>query len=181
MNPRAIYIAAGGIAVAAIVLFFFLGSGNFGLPIGLQGNQTSQQVLAEPELSIRNIAVTRTGNESASVQVEFVMYNPNSHQLSLEILEYNLNVGELRIAGGVIGGTPEGMIASSADLTPIPAENSVVLKKTLVVTRNNLIADNWDRMVAGTAEYEVTGHYQYRSTVRLETTAGENEFALKFP
>ena len=181
MNPRAIYIAAGGIAVAAIVLFFFLGSGNFGLPVGQQGNQTSQQVLAEPQLSIRNIAVTRTGNESANVQVEFVMHNPNSHQLSLEILEYNLNIGGLRMTGGVIGGTPEGMIASSADLTPIPAENSVVLRKTQVVTRNNLIADNWDSMVSGTAEYEITGHYQYRSTVRLETTAGENEFSLKFP
>jgi hypothetical protein len=181
LNPKAIYIAAGGIAAAAIALFFLMGSGNFGLPIGQQGNQTLQQVLSEPQLSVRNITVTSTGNESASVLVELVMHNPNSHQLQLEILDYDLNVAELRMTGGIIGGIPEGMVASSADLTPLPAENSVVLRNTQVVTRSNLNADSWDRMVAGTAEYEVTGFYQYRSTVRLETTAGENEFTLMFP
>lgn len=170
--------------MAAVAVFFILGSGNLRLPGllgGQESNQTSQQTFQEPQVSIKNINVTRTGNVSATVLVEFLMRNPNHNQISLEILEYHLNVGELRLTGGVIGGTPEGMVASSADLTPIPAESAVTLRDRQVVTRNNQIGDIWDSMVEGKAEYEVTGSYQYRSTVSLETTAGENEFSLTFP
>jgi len=181
VNTKALYAAGGGIAAAAIALFFIMVPGNIRLPGLSEGNQTSQQLQLEPELSIKNVTVTRMDNGSASVQIVFDLYNPNSNPLLLEMLQYTLNVGGLRMTGGDIGGSPEGMVASSADLTHIPSESSVTLRNTQVAIRNNVTADSWDSMVEGTAKYEVTGFYAYRATVRLETTPGEKEFALTFP
>jgi hypothetical protein len=180
MNPKALYAAGGGIAVVAIAIFFIMGSGNIRLPGGQAGNQTSQQLL-EPELSIRNVTVSRMDNGSASVQITFAMYNPNPSPLLLESLQYTLLVDGFRMAGGDIGGSPEGIIGSSADLTQIPSDSSVPLRNTQVATRNSLNADSWDSIVEGTAKYDATGFYAYRTTARLETTAGEKEFALTFP
>jgi hypothetical protein len=180
VNPKAIYAVGGGIAVAAIALFFVVGSGNIRFPASQDGNQTSQ-IQQEPGLSIRNITVTRLDDERANVQIVFDMYNPNQSPLLLEILQYTLTVDEFRMTGGQVGGLPEGMVASSADLTQIPSETSVPLRSTQVATRNNLNADSWDSMVEGTANYEVTGSYAYRTTARLETTAGDKDFTLTFP
>lgn len=181
MNPKAIYAAGGGIAAVAIAIFFILGSGNLRLPGGQDGNQTSQQLQLEPELLVRNITVAKLDNGSASVKVTFDMYNPNPSPLLLEALQYTLTVDGFRMTGGEIGGIPAGIVASSADLTQIPSETSVKLTSTQVTTRNNLNADSWDSMVEGTANYEVTGFYAYRTTTRLETTAGEKDFTLTFP
>jgi hypothetical protein len=181
VNPKAIYAAGGGIAAVAIAIFFVLGSGNIQLPGGQDGNQTSQQFLIEPELSIRNVTVLRMDNGSASVQITFAMYNPNPSPLLLESLQYTLNVDGFRMTGGDIGGSPEGIVGSSADLTQIQSEMSVPLRNTQVATRNSLNAESWDSMVEGTAQYEVTGFYAYRTTARLETTADEKKFALTFP
>ena len=181
MNTKALYAASGGIAAAAIAIFFIMGPGNIRLPGGQEGNQTSQQLQLEPELSVRNVTVTRMDNGSASVQITFDMYNPNTRPLLLEFLQYTLNVGGFRMTGGDIGGTPEGMVASSADLTQIPSETSVPLRNTQVAIRNGLNADSWESMVEGKAKYEVIGFYAYRTTAMLETTAGEKEFTLTFP
>jgi hypothetical protein len=181
VNPKALYAVGGGIAVAAIAIFFVLGSGNIRFPGIQDGNQTSQQVQLEPELSIRNVTVTRLDSERANVQIVFDMYNPNQSPLLLEILQYSLTVNEFRMTGGQVGGLPEGMVASSADLTQIPSDTSVPLRSTQVATRNNLNADSWDSMIEGTANYEVTGSLAYRTTARLETTAGEKDFTLTFP
>jgi LEA14-like dessication related protein len=181
VNTKAIYAAAGGIAALAIAIFFMLGSGNIQLPGAHIGNQTSQQLQLEPELSIRNVTVVRLDNGSASVQTTFEIYNPNQSPLLLEALQYTLNVGGFRMTGGGIGGSPEGFVASSADLTQIQSENSVPLTDTKVVARNDLNADSWDSMIEGTAHYQFKVFYAYRTTARLETTPGEKDLTLTFP
>lgn len=176
------YAAAGGIAAVAIAILFVTGApGAFRmLPGGQEGNnnQTSQQAFLQPELSIKDIVVERTGNESATVQVIFDMRNPNPSPLLLQALQYSVNVGGFRMTVGDIGGTE-----TSADLTQISSERSVPLRDTSppVVLRNNLNAESWDSMVAGTAEYEVTGSYSYMSIARLGTSSDVQEFTFTFP
>jgi LEA14-like dessication related protein len=181
VNAKALYAAGGGIAAAAIAIFFIMGPGNIRLPGMVVGNQTSQQLQLEPELSIRNITATRMDNASATVRVTFDMYNPNQSPLLLEALQYTLTVGGFRMTVGDIGGSPEGFVASSADLTQIQSKNSVPLTDIQVVTRNNLNADSWDSMVKGTAHYQIEGFYSYRTNAMLETTTGEKDFTLTFP
>jgi hypothetical protein len=182
VNTKALYAAGGGIAAAAIAIFFITGSGNIRLPGGQVGNQTSQQLQLEPELSIRNVTIIQLDNGTKNVKISFGMYNPNSSPLYLEALQYTLTVGKFRMAGGDIGGGLEGFVASSADLTPIPSKNTVPLNDiTPIATRNNPNAASWDSMIEGTAQYEISGFYSYRTTSRLETTTGEKEFTLTFP
>jgi len=181
VNIKALYAAAGGIAAAAIAIFLVTGSGNIRLPGGQVGNQTSQQLNSEPELSIKNVTVVRLDNNSSSVKITFSMYNPNPSPLFLEALQYTLDVGGFRMTSGDIGGSPEGFLASSADLTQIQSKSSVPLSNTQVVTRNNLNANSWDKMNEGAVHYEVKGFYSYRTTAKLETTAGAKDFSLTFP
>ncbi|HEY3094507.1 MAG TPA: hypothetical protein VGJ42_01985 [Nitrososphaera sp.] len=181
MNTKALYAAGGGIAAAAIAIFFIMGSGSIRLPGGQVGNQTSPPLQLEPELSIRNITATRMDSGSANVTVTFNMSNPNLSPLLLEALQYTLTVGGIRMTVGDIGGSPEGFVASSADLTQIQSKSSVNLIDTQVVTRNNLNADSWDSMVKGGAHYQIEGFYSYRTNARLETTIGEKDFTLTFP
>jgi len=183
VNSKALYAAGGGIAVAAIAIFFILGSSNIHLPVGQFGNQTSQQIQQlEPQLSISNVTIVKLDNGTANARVSFVMNNPNSNPLYLEALQYTLTVNGIRMAGGDIGGSPEGFVASSADLTPIPSMTSVRLNdQTPIVVRNSVNAESWDSMIEGNAKYEVTGFYAYRGTSRLETTTGEKDFSLTFP
>jgi hypothetical protein len=181
VNAKALYAAGGGIAAAAIAIFFIMGPGNIRLPGMVVGNQTSQQLQLEPELSITNITATRIDNASATVRVTFDMYNPNQSPLLLEALQYTLTVGGFHMTVGDIGGSPEGFVASSADLTQIQSKSSVPLTDIQIVTRNNLNADSWDSMVKGTAHYQVEGFYSYRTNAMLETTTGEKDFTLTFP
>jgi LEA14-like dessication related protein len=181
VNPKALYAAGGGIAAAAIAIFFIMGPGSIRIPDGQVGNQTSQQIQMEPKLTIKNIVVSRIDNGSASIKITFDIFNPNSGPLLLESLQYTLTTGGIRMTAGDIGASPEGFVASSADLTQIQSNSSVPLTDTQVVTRNNLNANSWDSLIKGTSQYEVKGFYSYRTNARLETTAGEKEFSLTFP
>ena len=77
MNTKVIYAAAGGIAVAAIAIFFIMGIGNF-RPLGnSEAPGTSKTPIADLQLELRDIVVEKTDEENATVQVVFDIHNPN--------------------------------------------------------------------------------------------------------
>ena len=182
MNTKAIYAAAGGIAVAAIAIFFIMGIGNF-RPLGnSEAPGTSQTQIADLQLGLRDIIVERTDEENANVQVVFDAYNPNRGTAILETIHYTLNVGQYEMTTGDIGVSPEGFVAGQEDIFPIVGNSTVTLRDTQVAVRNNLTASSWDSMVDGTGEYRVEGSYSYRLTgSNFQTSYYEKEFALTFP
>ncbi len=182
MNTKAIYAVAGGIAAAAIALFFIMGMGNF-RPLGnSEAPGTSQTQIADLQLVLRDIVVERTDEENANVQVVFDIHNPNTSTALLETIHYTLNVGQYQMTTGDIGVSPEGFVSGQADIFPIVGSSTVTLKDTQVAARNNLTASSWDSMVDGTGQYLVEGMYSYRLTgSNFQTSYYEKGFALTFP
>jgi hypothetical protein len=183
VNTKVIYAAAGGIAVAAIAVFFIMGMGNF-RPLGNNEapSSTSQPQIADLQLGLKDIVVERTDEENANVQVVFDVHNPNRSTALLETIHYTLNVGQYQMATGDVGISPEGFVAGQEDIFPIVGNSTVTLRDTEVAVRNNLTATSWDSMVDGTGQYRVEGTYSYRLTgSNFQTNYFEKEFALTFP
>lgn len=182
MNTKVIYAAAGGIAAAAIAIFFIMGIGNF-RPFGnSETSGTSQTPIADLQLELRDIVVEKTDEENATVQVVFDVHNPNRSTAILETIHYTLDVGQYQMTTGDVGVTPEGFVAGQEDIFPIVGSSTVTLKDTKVAVRNNLTASSWDSMVNGTGQYNVEGIYSYRLTgSNFQTSYFEKEFTLTFP
>jgi hypothetical protein len=182
VNTRVIYAAAGGIAAAAIAIFFIMGIGNF-RPFGnSEAPSTSQTQIADLQLGLRDIVVEKTDEENATVQVAFDIHNPNKSTAILETIHYTLDVGQYQMTTGDIGVTPEGFVSGQEDIFPIVGSSTVTLKDTKVAVRNNLTASSWDSMVDGTGQYSVEGIYSYRLTgSNFQTSYYEKEFTLTFP
>jgi hypothetical protein len=182
VNTKVIYAAAGGIAAAAIAIFFIMGIGNFG-PFGNSATSgTSQTQIADLQLGLTDIVVEKTDEENATVQVVFDIHNPNRSTAILETIHYTLDVGQYQMTTGDIGITPEGFVSGQEDIFPIIGSSTVTLKDTKVAVRNNLTASSWDSMVDGTGQYNVEGIYSYRLTgSNFQTSYYEKGFTLTFP
>ena len=183
VNTKVIYVAAGGIAVAAIAIFFIMGMRNF-IPLGNNeaSPSESQTQIADLQLGLQDIVVEATDEENATVQVVFDVHNPNRSTAILETIHYTLNVGQYQMTTGDIGISPEGFVSGQKDIFPIVGNSTVTLKDTKVAVRNNLTASSWDSMVDGTGQYRVEGSYSYRLTgSNFQTSYFEKEFALTFP
>ena len=182
VNTKAIYAVAGGIAAAAIAIFFIMGIGNF-RPLGNSETPgTSQTPIADLQLELRDIVVEKTDEENATVQVVFDVHNPNTSTAILETIHYTLDVGQYQMTTGDVGVTPEGFVAGQEDIFPIVGSSTVTLKDTKVAVRNNLTASSWDSMVNGTGQYNVEGIYSYRLTgSNFQTSYYEKGFTLTFP
>lgn len=179
VNTKVLYAAAGGIAAAAIAIFFVLGSGNIALP----GRPNAAPVqISDVQVALDDINVEQIDDDSANVRVIFTAHNPNRGTAILETIHYTLTVGEFQMTSGDIGTSPEGFIASQAGTFTIVSNSTITLPDEQVVERNDLIADSWDSMVNGTAQYLVEGHYICRITGgNFETTPCEKDFSVTFP
>jgi hypothetical protein len=182
VNTKAIYAAAGGIAAAAIVIFFIMGMGNFRFPGSSDSPGAAQTQQADLQLGLKDIVVNKTDDENANVQVVFDVHNPNRSTALLETVHYTLHVGQYQMTTGDIGVSPEGFVAGQESTFPIVGNTTVTLKDTQVAARNNLTASSWDSMIDGTVQYRVEGSYSYRLTgSNFQTSYYEKEFTLTFP
>ena len=182
VNTKAIYVVAGGIAAAAIAIFFIMGMGNF-RPLGNNEDPgTSETQIADLQLGLSDIVVEKTDEENANVQVVFDVHNPNRSTALFETIHYTLNVSQYPMITGDIGVSPEGFVSGQEDIFPIIGNSNVTLRDTQVAVRNNLTASSWDSMVNGTAQYGVEGTYSYRLTgSNFQTNYYEKGFELTFP
>jgi hypothetical protein len=178
VNPKILYAAGGGIAAAAVAVFFLMGSINF----RPQSQGEVEQVM-DPELAIKSIEASPANDgKSADLKIAFDLRNPNKTTLILETIHYSIYVDDFRMTIGDIGTSPEGFLAGQPDVYTIVSGSTVTLRDTQEAERNELNAESWDEMVAGGAEYRIEGSYVYRVTgASLQTTAGERDFVLTFP
>lgn len=190
MNTKAIYAVGGGIAVAAVVIFFVLGANN-PLPapsISPSTNKnnsnltTGAPAVVPPVINVKNVAVTKADDSHANVQVTFTVKNPNNTTVILETIHYNVNVDGLHMTIGDVGQSAQGFLDSQSNLFPIVSGSTLTAKDTQTVERTGAIAGAWDKMVAGKASFSVDGTYSYRLTAaNLQTTAEDKDFRLTFP
>ena len=186
MNTKIIYAAAGGIAAAAIAIFFIMGMGGFRFPGSSDNNNTTpgaaQTQQADLQLGLKDIIAQKVNEKNATVQVVFEVHNPNRSTAVLETIHYLLYVGQFQMTIGDIGVSPEGFVSGQENTFPIVGNSTVTLKDSQVAARNNLTASSWDSMVNGSAQYRVEGSYSYRLTgSNFQTSYYEKGFTLTFP
>jgi hypothetical protein len=182
VNIKAIYAVAGGIAAAAIAIFFIMGMQYFRPTGNSEAPGTAQTQVADLQLGLKDIITEKTNEDSANVQVVFDIHNPNTSTAVLETIHYTLHVGQYQMTSGDIGASPEGFVSGQENIFPIVASSTVTLKDTKVAVRNNLTASSWDSMVDGTGQYRVEGIYSYRLTgSNFQTSYFEKGFTLTFP
>jgi hypothetical protein len=187
------------VAVAAIIIFVFLGNGSF-YRVVMSGDNTKVNSIASTaaaaaavanmaslEIKIKNVAVNETNDEkSATVRVVFDVHNPNRSTMILDGIRYNVYLGNVLITSGNIGTeAPEDVIRSQQGY-PIIGNSIVTLKDSQIVQRNNINTAIWDKIVAGAAQdakvgYIINGTYFFRQTANKQASGGINEFNLKFP
>lgn len=182
MNTKAIYAAGGGIAVAAVAVFFILGPG---LAPGPATNSTdTRSQFVPPVVAIKNVTATEGPDDAAQVKIIFTVENPNSTTVLLESIHYNINIDGQRMMIGDVGErlAEGGFLTSQGSIFTIVAGDTLPLPDTQTVERNSVNAEAWDKMVAGEATYTVDGTYFYRVTAgNLDTSTGEENFVLTFP
>ena len=199
MNKPLIWSSIG-VAVAAIIIFAFLGNGSFYRVITSEDKTKVNSItstaaaaaapatnMASLDIKIKNVAVNKTNDDkSATVQVAFDVYNPNTSTMILDGIRYNVYVDNALITSGNIGTeAPEDVIRSQQGF-PFIGNSIVTLKDSQTVLRNNIHAAIWDKIVAGAAQdakvgYIINGTYSFRQTANLQASGGINEFNLKFP
>ena len=181
MNPKIIFAVAGGIAAAAIVLFVVMGQGGLGLP-GLPSSQNVQTQPRDLVLSMNDVSPTRKDNMTADLQVAFNVYNPNRNTAILETIHYTIYIDKFKMTSGDIGSSPQGFVASQEGIFPIVSNTTLVVKDTRQAVRNELVAEVWDSMIAGQAEYRIEGTIVYKLTgTSFQFSAGEKEFVMLYP
>lgn len=181
VNSKFIFIVAGGIAAAAIVIFVVMGSGSLALP-GLPGGQAAQTQPAELQLSLGEVKAERQDESTASLQVSFKVYNPNRGTAILETIHYSIFIDRIKMTTGDIGVSPEGFVASQEGIFPVVSNSTVTLKDSQPSVRNNLTAAAWDSMIEGGAQYRIEGTYSYKLTgTSFQFSAGEKEFLFSYP
>jgi hypothetical protein len=180
LNTKAIYAAGGGIAVAAVAVFFLLGPGL--APRQATESTDSRPQVIPPVLAIKDITTTQVDDENAQVKITFTVENPNNTTVLLENIHYDISVDGKRMIIGDVGESPEGFLASQGSIFTIVSGSTLTVSDTQTAERNSAVAEEWDRMVAGDATFVVDGMYFYRLTAgNLDTSTGEQQFTLTFP
>lgn len=180
---KLIYAAAGGIVAVAVAIFFLLGPG---LKLPSSGEQRPQFTVVPPDIAVKDVNATKVAgsDDSAAMKVTFSVKNPNPTTLVLETIHYNVFLNNVQLAVGDWGGTGDGFVTGSDQLTVIVSGTTVALKDSdpTVFKRSNQNAEAWDAMVSEGAAFAINGTYSYRLTAaNLETTAQERDFNLTFP
>lgn len=181
VNSKFIFIVAGGIAAAAIVIFVVMGSGSLRLP-GFPAGHTVQTQPAELQLSIREVKAEKQDESTAALQVAFDVFNPNRGTAILETIHYSIYIDKLKMTTGDIGTSPEGFVASQEGIFPVVSNTTVTLKDSRPSVRNNLTAIAWDSMVEGDAQFRIEGTYSYKLTgTNFQFSTGDKEFIFSYP
>jgi hypothetical protein len=123
---RAIVYSTMGVALAAIMIFAFLGNGSFNRVI-INGDKTKQTTTATTtraaaaftvapiDIKVKNVIANKTADSkaAANIQVAFDVHNPNTNTMILDGIRYNAYVNNVLMTSGNIGTeAPEDIIRS---------------------------------------------------------------------
>jgi hypothetical protein len=155
MNPK-VFVFAAVLAIIGILGAIVLVGPDMQAPG--QGNNNSVENAPTIELlqvELADLSVTKINERSATIEIAFEIFNPNPRAVIVQTMDYNLFETGFssyeQLAGGTIGSRPEGMVEFGSNYYTLLGENSIVLKKKMVIKNTASSSELWDSLKS---EYE---------------------------
>ena len=155
MNPK-VFVFAAVLAIIGILGAIVLVGPDMQAPG--QGNNNSVENAPTIELlkvELADLSVTKINERSATIEIAFEVFNPNPRAVIVQTMDYNLFETGFssyeQLAGGTIGSRPEGMVEFGSNYYTLLGENSIVLKKKMVIKNTASSSELWDSLKS---EYE---------------------------
>ena len=155
MNPK-IFVFAAVLGIIGILGAIVLVGPDMQAPG--QGNNNSVEnapTIELLEVELADLSVTKINERSATIEIAFEIFNPNPRAVIVQTMDYNLFETGFssyeQLAGGTIGSRPEGMVEFGSNYYTLLGENSIVLKKKMVIKNTASSSELWDSLKS---EYE---------------------------
>ena len=155
MNPKVFVFAAVLTIVGILGAIVFVGPD---MQAPSQGNNNSVENAPTIELlqvELADLSVTKINERSATIEIAFEIFNPNPRAVIVQTMDYNLFETGFssyeQLAGGTIGSRPEGMVEFGSNYYTLLGDNSIVLKKKMVIKNTASSSELWDSLQS---EYE---------------------------
>ena len=155
MNPK-IFVFVAVLALAGILGGILLVGPTMTAP-GQGNNDTGENAPAIKLVTVEleDISVLKISERSATIEIAFEISNPNPRAVIIQTMDFNLYETGFssyeQLAGGTIGSRPEGMVEFGSNYYTLLGENSIVLKKKMVIKNTATSSELWDSLKS---EYE---------------------------
>lgn len=146
-----------------------------------QFNQEAVTEARELKVSLNNLSFTQVNNNEINAKTTFNAYNPNKGTVILENINYNILLDDIRISSGDIGHKPEGFVDSQEGIYPIIGNNTLILKDEQTISKDNRIAQVWDKILNNSSKFQINGHFGYKQTSSFQGSGGDVDFQLIYP
>ena len=121
----------------------------------------------EIDLNVKDIIVNKTGQNLATVKINFGAHNPQTYTVLMDGIDYNIYVNNQTVSSGEIGSEALLDVMREEPEFPIISNDTVTLKDAQNIHTNEIKNDISSIITAGKACFTVNGTYFYRQA-RIE-------------
>ena len=140
--------AAGGLAIVLAIIAF---SGTLISDVGGGEFAPFQEPEVLPlQIEFHNLSVLEISEKQATLDIEFIVSNPNFKSVMVQRLKYTVFHDDTRIVAGEIGSSPTGFVDSS-NYYLILNERPVTLGEKFII-KNTGDAELWEKLEMSLAE-----------------------------
>lgn len=178
VNPK-IFVGVA-VAVLAVILGGILLTGPSLIDAPGAGPQAQQIQPLRVELD--DISVAKISERTATIDVVFVIHNPNQRAVLVQTMDYQLfETGyseSEQLSGGQIGSRPAGMVEFGSNYYTLLGDNSIILKDAITLRNSGNTPQLWADLQDGSASWKISGTVFYN--LSSMTSGQENEIHFEF-
>ena len=172
--------AAGGLAIVLAVIAF---SGTLISDVSDGVFSPFQEPEVLPlEIEFHNLSVLEISERQATLEIEFIVSNPNFKSVMLQRLKYTVFHDDTRIVAGEVGSSPTGFVDTS-NYYLILNERPVTLGEKFIV-KNTGDAELWEKLEMSLAEGKIALNWRITvdafSNLSSLTSGQENIVSFEF-
>ena len=172
--------AAGGLAIVLAVIAF---SGTLISDVSDGVFSPFQEPEVLPlEIEFHNLSVLEISERQATLDIEFIVSNPNFKSVMLQRLKYTVFHDDTRIVAGEVGSSPTGFVDTS-NYFLILNERPVTLGEKFIV-KNTGDAELWEKLEMSLAEGKIALNWRITvdafSNLSSLTSGQENIASFEF-
>ena len=172
--------AAGGLAIVLAIIAF---SGTLISDVGGGEFAPFQEPEVLPlQIEFHNLSVLEISEKQATLDIEFIVSNPNFKSVMLQRLKYTVFHDDTRIVAGEVGSSPTGFVDTS-NYYLILNERPVTLGEKFIV-KNTGDAELWEKLEMSLAEGKIALNWRIAvdafSNLSSLTSGQENIASFEF-